>query len=355
VTPRKTSPPTVGDSDAPEPASTRKRANDGPFAGVTLEQVRHLVAVADAGSFTAGAKRVGRAQSAVSQSMATLEAAVGFRVWDRSERTVMLTERGRLLVAAGRRVLMEMDRMRELCDAFRKGPDERLSLAVDAIFPPRALVKLAEALQSAFPALVLRLETDTLASVSARVARRDCDIGIAGPLGTSDDLERVAVGSILMIPVAAPNHPLARGSARAGSTPRLSTEAVSQETQIVLSEHGGGASPPSPDQGVISHKTWRVVDLSTKRELILGGLGWGNLPAPSVREDLEQGRLVRLELDAWNDEEHRLPLALVFRPGVRRRPIVGWLLEHLPGFCEAMGVGLRFEPENEAPKPKRRR
>jgi DNA-binding transcriptional LysR family regulator len=121
----------------------------------------------------------------------------------------------------------------------------------------------------------------------------------------------------------------------------------------VLSEHGGGASPPSPDQGVLSHKTWRVVDLSTKRELILGGLGWGNLPAPSVREDLEQGRLVRLELDAWNDEEHRLPLALVFRPGIRRRPIVGWLLEHLPAFCETMGVGLH--PSKERPTPRRRR
>lgn len=338
------------ETGAPESERAGRRAHESPFDGVTLEQVRQLVAVADAGSFTAGAKRVGRAQSAVSQSMATLEAAVGFRVWDRSERTVMLTERGRLLVAAGRRVLMEMDRMRELCEAFRKGPDERLSLAVDAIFPPRALVKLAEALQTAFPGLVLRLETDTLASVSARVARRDCDLGIAGPLGISDDLERVAVGSILMVPVAAPDHPLAR--ARTG---RLSTALVSQETQIVLSEHSGGASTPSPDQGVLSHKTWRVVDLSTKRELILGGLGWGNLPAPAVRDDLEQGRLLRLELDAWNDEEHRLPLALVFRPGVRRRPIVAWLLEHLPSFCDAMGVGLHVSREPQQPPPPRRK
>jgi DNA-binding transcriptional LysR family regulator len=315
---------------------------------VTLEHVRLLVTVADVGSFTAAAKRSGRAQSAVSQAMASLETAVGFKVWDRSERAVMLTERGRLLVAAGRRVLAEVDRMRELSDGFRAGPDERLAISVDAIFPPRALVTLARSLKDAFPSLVLRLETDTLAAVGARVARRECDIGIAGPFGASDDLERVAVGSVLLVPVAAPDHPLARVRGR------IPTGVASAETQIVLSEHRGAQgeepSTPTPDQAVIAHQTWRVMDLSAKRELLLGGLGWGNLPEPLVRDDLAEGRLVRLELEAWNDEEHRLPLALVFRPGVKKRPIVRWLLEHMPSLCATWGVGLT---PDRTPTPRR--
>jgi DNA-binding transcriptional LysR family regulator len=310
-------------------APTRKLAS--PFDGVTLDHVRTLVAVANEGNFSAAARRLGRVQSAVSQAMAALESFVGFKVFDRSGRVVALTERGRLLVVAGRRLLDEADRMRDLSEAFRAGRDERLALAVDAIFPSRALVSLAHAMRSAFPSLALRIETDTLASIGARIARRECDVGIAGPLGTSEGLERVAVGSVLLIPVAARNHPLAAVGGR------IATDVAAAETQVVLSEHGLGASP---DQGVIAAQTWRVADLSAKREFILGGLGWGNLPEPLVREDLRRGDLVRLALAAWHDEEHRLPLALVFAPAIRRRPIVRWLVSSVPGLCASWGVGL---------------
>jgi DNA-binding transcriptional LysR family regulator len=91
---------------------------------------------------------------------------------------------------------------------------------------------------------------------------------------------------------------------------------------------------------VISQQTWRVADLVTKRELLLGGLGWGNLPEPLVRDDLKRGDLVRLNLAAWTDDEHRLPLALVFSPGIRTRPIVRWLIANVPPLCAEWGVGL---------------
>jgi DNA-binding transcriptional LysR family regulator len=314
------------------PRSTR-RSPSSAFDSLTLEQIRLLVAVVDEGSFSAAARRFDRAQSAVSQAMATLETHVGFKVWDRSERTVKLTPRGRPLVGAARRVLAEVERMREVSEAARAGTSPKLSLAVDALFPAHGLVGLATALKDAFPGLSLRIDTDTLGAIAARVARRECDAGIAGPLATSDALERVAVGSVLLVPVAAASHPLAR------QTGRIATEVARDEVQIVLSERGSGADA-SPDQGVLGHQTWRVADLGTKRELILAGLGWGNLPEPMVREDLQRGTLVRLELAAWTDEEHRLPLALVFPPGGGRKPLVRWLLTHVPALCSTHRVGL---------------
>ena len=32
-----------------------------------------------------------------------------------------------------------------------------------------------------------------------------------------------------------------------------------------------------------------------KHKLLLGGLGWGGMPEPMVRADIESGRLVRLD------------------------------------------------------------
>jgi DNA-binding transcriptional LysR family regulator len=308
----------------------RPRSGD-PFDGVTLDHLRVLLTVADEGSFSAAARRLGRVQSAVSQSMATLESLCGFKVWDRSERSVGLTERGRGLVAAARRVLAEVERMRELTAAFQGGLEGRLSLCVDSVFPSQGLVRLAAAFGAAFPGVELRVDTDTLGSVAERVVRRECDLAIAGPLGASHGLSRVAVGSVLMVPV------VSKGHALAAVQGRIPTERVAQETQIVLSEHGPGASP---DQAVISPRTWRVADLSTKLDFIRGGLGWGNLPWHLVEQEVRAGELVRLSLAAWNDEEHRLPLALVFPPGVRKRPAVRWLLDSVPEICARWGVGL---------------
>ena len=62
---------------------------------LTLDQLRVLVSVAESGSFSAAARRLGRVQSAVSQSIQTMEATLGLALFDRSTRTPALTEAGR--------------------------------------------------------------------------------------------------------------------------------------------------------------------------------------------------------------------------------------------------------------------
>ena len=59
--------------------------------GVTIEQLRTLRAVAEAGSFSAAARKLGRVQAAVSQSIDRLEAQLGLRLFDRTGRVPVLT------------------------------------------------------------------------------------------------------------------------------------------------------------------------------------------------------------------------------------------------------------------------
>ena len=66
--------------------SNRKRSSD--FDGITLESDPRLDRSGGRRQFLrGGARRIGRAQSAVSQAMGILESFVGFKIWDRSERT----------------------------------------------------------------------------------------------------------------------------------------------------------------------------------------------------------------------------------------------------------------------------
>ena len=61
----------------------------------TLDQLRTLLLVSEHGSFSAAARKLGRVQSAVSQSMANLESELGVVLWNRGARAPTLTEQGR--------------------------------------------------------------------------------------------------------------------------------------------------------------------------------------------------------------------------------------------------------------------
>jgi DNA-binding transcriptional LysR family regulator len=106
--------------------------------------------------------------------------------------------------------------------------------------------------------------------------------------------------------------------------------ALSEHIQIVLSERSekGGA-----DQAVLSPKTWRVADIKTKHELILSGLGWGNLPLHMLEGDLARRRLVRLRPEAWDARGFILPLSLVSMAGRNHGPATRWLGEAITAAC----------------------
>src|SRR5271165_1766880 len=67
---------------------------DNMLDGVSLDQLRAFIAAVDEGSFSAGARRLRRAQSAVSELVSNLEAQIGVVLFDRSQRYPKLTAAG---------------------------------------------------------------------------------------------------------------------------------------------------------------------------------------------------------------------------------------------------------------------
>lgn len=290
---------------------------------LTLDQLRVWVAVVETGSFSAAGRRLGKVQSAISQSVATLEESLGIRVFDRDAGRGRMTPEGAALLPEVRAVLAAVSRLGGHAHALDAGREAELSIVLDAVFPKAVLVALASALVERFPEVALRTEVDVLQGVVRRVESGACRLGIVGPdVQVPDALERTLIGSVQMIPVVAPGHPLAgRPSADAG---------LAEHVQIVLQGSRGG---DGPDRAVLSPHTWRVGDLSTKAALLRAGLGWGNLPAAEIRDDLERGTLVRLRVDAWGDHAHDLGLSAIHRREEGLGPVATWALETLRSLC----------------------
>ncbi|MGC4094843.1 MAG: LysR family transcriptional regulator [Polyangiaceae bacterium] len=294
------------------------------FDPVTLDQLRALVAVAEAGSFSGAARKLKRVQSAISTAMANLEDQLGVPIWDRSTKVPALTEQGKAVLTAARRVLAEVDGLRRLTSGMVMGLEASVSLCVDALFPLGVLVDLCAGFAKEFPTVDLRVDTQVLSAVSARVQSGAATIGVAGEHGLLPELERKVLAPIRMIPVVGPEHPLAQ--VRGG----VSNARLRDAVQIVLSERSDSGVA---DQGVLSPRTWRVADLYTKHALLRANLGWGNLPEHLVREDIEKRRLLPLRLSAWGDAEHKLLLSVIYRSDTTFGPAHRWLLGRLESAC----------------------
>ncbi|MEM6290599.1 MAG: LysR family transcriptional regulator [Myxococcota bacterium] len=295
----------------------------GHLSRLTLDQLRVWVTVVEAGSFSAAGRRLGKVQSAISQSVATLEDTLGVSIFDRSAGRGRLTAEGQALMPEVRAILSAVGRLGGQAHAIAAGTEPELSIVSDAVFPRAVMVELCRRVATQFPALSLRIESAVLGGVVDRVVSGACSLGIVGqdaalPAG----LDRVAVGAVQMVPVASVRHPLA-------GRPALGLDALQEHVQIVLQ----GPEPTTPDRAVLSTRTWRVADIGTKRDMIEAALGWGNLPAPQIAEAVDRGALVPLDIAAWGPDQHRLALSVVHRREQGLGPASQWALRTLQSLC----------------------
>lgn len=316
--------------ESAHPALLSRHADACHSAGVlqdpvTLDHLRTFISAVEEGNFSAAARKLGRVQSAVSAAMATLEDLLGVQLWDRTRRVATLTDEGQAVLVAARRVLAEIDSLRNLTAALAGGSEAKVALCVDAIFPVTALVEACAAFAKAHPAVDLQVDTETMSAVGARVLEKRASLGIATPMAAHHDLERIVLADVRMVPVVSPQHPLAPRGKRRTPTARLA-----EHVQIVLSERSANETP---DQAVLSPRTWRVADLATKHAMLRGGLGWGNLPEHVVHDDLASGALVRLRPEAWRDDEHVLAISAIHRRDVTLGPAHRWLVDELGRLC----------------------
>jgi len=225
--------------------------------GVSLDQLRTFIAAADAGSFSAGGRRLRRAQSVVSQTLANLEAQLGVKLFDRSRRAPVLTKEGVALLAEARAVVSGMDGFKARAKGLSDGLEPELSVVVDVIFPLERLTAAVAAFQGEFPAVPLRLYVEALGAVLQPVLDGRCAFGVMGSLPTAPaELAREHLLNIGWAFVASPTHPLASIK---GAIP---ARVLAQHRQLVLTDRSELSQ--GKEFGVFSANTWRLADLGAK-------------------------------------------------------------------------------------------
>jgi len=291
---------------------------------VTLDQLRTFVAAAEQGSFSAAGRKLRRAQSVVSQTLANLELQLGVTLFDRSARYPQLTDAGRALLVEARAVAERMDTFKARARSVAEGLEPELSVAVDVMFPMQALTRAAAHSGTAFPHTPLRLYVEVLGGVIQPVLEGVCGLGVVGSLPELPDA--LAVEPLLSVPlvtVAAPSHAMA---ALRGAVPM---KTLVGHVQPVLTDRTPLTA--GRDFAVQSPLTWRLADLGAKHAFLRAGLGWGNMPLHIVEEDLAAGRLKRLRLADADPRYAQMPMRAIWRKDAPPGPAGRAFLEQLRG------------------------
>ncbi len=283
----------------------------------TLDQIRIFLSVEEEGSFGGAARRMGRAVSAISYGIAQLEAQLGVTLFAREgSRKPKLTDAGRGLLPEAQAIADRTDALLAKTRSLHAGLESDVGLVVDVMVPGRVTAQVLREFREMFPTVALRLQVEGLGAVAACLLDGQAGLAIGGPvISDHPDLERQAIGEVELVPVAAPDHPLAK--------PNIQPGASREHLQLVLTDRS--SLTQGLEFSVLSPRSWRLGDLGAKHALLKQGLGWGNMPRPMVADDLARGALVELDLPEKPGTGYTLNA--IWRRDTRPGPATSWLID----------------------------
>jgi DNA-binding transcriptional LysR family regulator len=290
--------------------------------GVSLDQLRTFIAAVDEGSFSAAGRRLRRAQSVVSQTLANLEGQLGVKLFDRSARRPSLTVQGRALLADAREVAGDIDRFKARAKGLAKGLEPELGVVADVMFPIAPITYAVAAFQEKFPATALKLYMEGRCAVVRQVLERRSPVGIMAALSPAPPLltsERLL--TVRMAMVVSPQHPLAIHDAPI-PTPLLSEHIQLVHTDRSDMQHGR-------EMGLLSPRTWVLAHLGAKLAFLRAGFGFGFMPQHVVEADLASGELVQIFAEETPPEGHIVAMSAIYRTDSPPGPAGRWLIDHL--------------------------
>jgi DNA-binding transcriptional LysR family regulator len=255
-----------------------------------LDQLRCLDAIERTGSFSAAARELDRATSAVSYAVAALEKSLRLRVFDRSGHRAELTLEGRRVLDLGRRVLEQAGELEGLARTLRDEWEPKLAIVVDGLLPlPPILKALRRFSEEGLPTHV-QVRVEYLGGVRERFQEIRADFMIVLDFTGDDRLVTRPLEPIEMRLVVARDHALARRRRR------VDRAELARHVELVVEESRRNSAPVPGRLALGSPHVVRLSDFHTKRLALLDGVGFGWMPLHLVRRDLASGRLVSLRL-----------------------------------------------------------
>lgn len=178
---------------------------------IELRQWRQFVALAEELHFGRAAARLHMTQPPLTQAIAGLEAALGVRLFERTQRSVQITQAGAALLPEVRELIARAQALPELARAAAAGELGRLRLAFVSTVGFELLPRWVRAFRGQWPQVALELIEATGDVQLELLARGEVDAGFVlhSPGFTAPGLAQALIASEPLVVALPESHPLA--------------------------------------------------------------------------------------------------------------------------------------------------
>ncbi|MEG4455595.1 LysR family transcriptional regulator [Microcoleus sp. N9_A1] len=288
-----------------------------------LRHLRYFIAVAEELNFTRAAEKLHIAQPPLSQQIQHLEAELGFQLFRRTKRTVVLTEAGQLFFEESQKILQQVDRAIQLGRQTSRGELGQLTIGFVSSAAHNVVPAILQAFRTRCPAVKLELHELTTNEQLQRLREGRIDIGFVRPPVEEDGINSEIVFREPLIVALPETHPAAdraqvelrelstepfilfpRSQARglydaivslcqqAGFSPIAAQEAIQMQTivSLVAAEMGVAIVPASMQNFQRSGVVYKSLPESTC--IVAIALIWRSDPTAAVQRFLEVARQI---------------------------------------------------------------
>lgn len=255
-----------------------------------IRQLRAFMAIAELGTFTAGAQRVHVTQAAISMQIRQLENELGAKLFIRAPRRVMLTEAGEQLLQRARQILRDhdaaVDEIAELAGAERG----RLRIgSASAMVTTDVLPELLKELRQQHAGAEITVSSGTSEALVQQILGGELDLAFVSLPVEARGINTERLSQDQLVAVASPRHRLAKQRT-------ISAYSLAGE-KLILGERGGNTrrliDQFFAQAGVTLQVSMELSRQAAIRRMVEEDMGVGIVPLQTVSEAVAKGRLVR--------------------------------------------------------------
>lgn len=284
----------------------------------SLEQLRMFVLVADLGSFSEAARRLGKAQSSLSSAIANLEIDLGFKLFHREGKYPSLTEQGAKIRKSVDLVLEQNLQLINDAQQINAAPQTSMTIAVEV--PYLSIIEPLSDFAAQFPHIDIRFRTPERGEIIELL--RDEKIHLAINFAQTvypPDIHFHQLGKLILTHVAHRDHPLAR-------LKNISFLQLRTHRRLSLSSHKNQL--PST-QYLNSKHIWEGENYLALLTLVKAQLGWATLPRQMILEEIKSGELIELPLEAYPHTDWITGVDLLWSKNASTQEGSEWLKKRL--------------------------
>ncbi len=272
---------------------------------MNLRDLKYLVALADLRHFGKAAEACFVSQPTLSTQIRKLEEELGVVLVERAPRKVMLTAAGQDVVQRARRIVADVEEMKEAARRSHDPASGTLRLGVFPTLGPYLLPHVVPALRETFPKLELLLVEEKSDVLLQRLRDGQLDAALLALPLHDEQLHAQLLFEEPFVLAAPERHPLAQARG-------LHIDDLGHETLLLL-EDGHCLRDQALDvcrlAGAQEKSGFRATSLETLRQMVAAGVGITLLPALSVHAPVVQPAGIRLVPFADPPPTRRIALA----------------------------------------------